>query len=629
MRRLPQTSLLLTLILISAAATAQTQTPPPEDGPPWWGVQDNDTVSLFWNFDNGGGALPPPTPDFEVAAPWYVNPSPWSSSGAPLQFLPQFQGRPGVYALVGNGTQLAASLSLFVANEARLDWVKQFYLQYQEFDLSGDGLSSTIRQQLAKYGRASVTERRTPGLSPGWQTVTLTGTLIPQPDDEEVDWSFSESGSDTIAIDNVYVSTRCVKAYDEVGESLGKVTSGNNSPIDLGAVTGGRTCRSAAVTDPQSGTSTRRRWISAAGGPGAPHELLELDAAGQSVINAVPLLTSPQAAPSGPMDMTVRRQATLTGPIEWVHVLLATANGTLVIEALNVQTNAIDPAQQVLIPPSVVPFAPNQRLGLTYDPDGVSFWITGPTASPLQTWRAFEFPATATSQGSVADIPVPSNTLGIAYDYTVGNFYSFSRNLVARPNGGFSRVNGAEISAYTGTQTGVKFCGDLTIPNTTGPEGGLATGMSMYRRFNGASSEARFVCVVTVGGEQFLYELAGPYRYGYSRFGTMGMASGPPFLGGSFDVTLTGVPNSLLAALFVGNDDRNLPVGIEAFSSVASFANIGPIAPIAPGEFRFSISVPPNPALRYFEMFHQCAVLDADAPGFLGLTQAGKTVIYP
>ena len=87
MTRLRQTSSLLTLMLISAAATAQTQTPPPEDGPPWWGVQDNDTVSLFWNFDNGGGALPPPTPDFEVAAPWYVNPSPWSSSGAPLQFL--------------------------------------------------------------------------------------------------------------------------------------------------------------------------------------------------------------------------------------------------------------------------------------------------------------------------------------------------------------------------------------------------------------------------------------------------------------------------------------------------------------------------------------------------------------
>ena len=119
------------------------------------------------------------------------------------------------------------------------------------------------------------------------------------------------------------------------------------------------------------------------------------------------------------------------------------------------------------------------------------------------------------------------------------------------------------------------------------------------------------------------------HGYGYSRYGRLGMQGGPPFVGANFDITLSGVPNSLLAALFLGNGDNNLPVGVEAFSSVNSFTSIGPILPIAPGEFRFTIPVPPVQALGYFELFSQCVVLDGTAPGFLGFTQAGKTVIYP
>ena len=60
-----------------------------------------------------------------------------------------------------------------------------------------------------------------------------------------------------------------------------------------------------------------------------------------------------------------------------------------------------------------------------------------------------------------------------------------------------------------------------------------------------------------------------------------------------------------------------------------SFTSVGPILPIAPGEFAFTIQVPATPALNYFELFAQCVVLDGTAPGFLGFTQAGKTVIYP
>ena len=79
----------------------------------------------------------------------------------------------------------------------------------------------------------------------------------------------------------------------------------------------------------------------------------------------------------------------------------------------------------------------------------------------------------------------------------------------------------------------------------------------------------------------------------------------------------------------MGGSANNLPIGVEAYVSVNSFSNIGPILPTSTGKFRIPINVPPNPSLAYFELFAQCVVLDGTAPGFLGYTQAGKTVIYP
>lgn len=615
--------------LLTAAVAAQA----PADPPPWWGVQDEVTVSLQWDFDNGAGSLPPQTPDFQVAASWYQNPQPWSASGAPLQFLGQFQGRVGVFALVGNGTPQTASLDLFVDNDPHLNWVKTLVVEYKEYDQSGGDLTLNIKQQLSQYGRAAVTEERV-ALANGWDRVTLTASLIPQPDDEEFEWLFEVTGNDTVAIDDVTVTTRCVKPIpDETGDALGKVTSNSGQPVNLTAATG-RTCRAAAVTRPPQAGAPRRLWVAALSAPGQPHELLELDPNTFSVVNSVPLLTLPSLSPTGPMDMAVETRFPQVGPPqEWVFTLLRTAAGDLAIDAVDVQSGAVDPARSLLIPAANGPFAANQRLGLAFDPDGDgglgSFWITGQTVFPPNSWRAFEFPATGATSLPLDDIGVPPETVGFTYDETLGNFYAFSRTLVQSPSGSTSRVNGAEISAYNFQQTGVRFCGDLTIPNPQGPAGGVAGAISMYRTFGGNSSEARFVCVANVGPDQFYYELAGPYRYGYSRYGRLGMENGPPFVGGTFDITLSGVPNSLLAAVFLGGSANNLPIGVEAYVSVNSFSNIGPLLPTSPGKFRIPINVPPNPSLAYFELFAQCVVLDGTAPGFLGYTQAGKTVIYP
>ncbi|MGC6487929.1 MAG: hypothetical protein ACON4Z_09815 [Planctomycetota bacterium] len=616
-------------LLLSAAAAAQS----PVDPPPWWGVQDEVTVSLHWNFDNGAGALPPQAPDFVVAPSWYTNPTPWSSVGAPLQFRGQLQGAIGVFALLGAGSPQTTTLSLLVDNDPHLDWVKTFAIQYDEFTEPGSEVTCELQQQLANYGRASVTQERVL-LANGYSRVTIQGALIPCPDDEGIDWLFETDGVADAAIDNVFFTTRCVKPVpDELGEALGEVTSNGGQPINMTAVTG-RECRAAAVTRPPAAGAPRRLWVAAFGAAGQAHDLLEVDPVAQSVLNSFPLPTTPGASPGGPMDMTVETQFPAVGPpLEWVYTLLRTANGDLAIDAFSVTTGLFDPLRSRAIPAANVPFAPNQRLGLAFDPDGDagrgSFWITGQTSAPPGTWRAFEFPVIGASAQPLGDIPVPAATVGFTYDATLGNFYAFGRESVARPSGGVSRVNGYEISAYDNSATGVRFCGDLRIPNPNGPDGGLAAAVSMYRTFGAPRSEARFVCIAEVGPDQFYYEVAGPYRYGYSRFGTIGMQNGPPFLGGSYDVTLRGVPDTIFAVLLLGNSPNNLPVFVEGILSLNSFGNAGISLPVGPGRFSTPLAIPANPALSYFELYSQWFVFDRTAPNNRGFSQAGKTVLYP
>jgi len=629
MQRLPRLLPSLALSALCAAVTAQT----PIDAPPWWGVQDEVTVSLAWDFDNGSGSLPPPMPDFQVAASWYVNQAPWSATGAQLQFLPSFQGHQGVYALVGNGTPLTTTLNLFVDNDPHLDWVKLFWLQYDEYDQTGVGLSAAIQQQLTKYGRAAVTEERVP-LSNGWDRVTISAELVPQPDDEDIDWTFDESALGTVAIDNVFINSRCVKPRpDEVGDALGRVTAGAQQGINLTLQTG-RTCRAVAVTRGTPVNPGRRLWVATVGQPGQSHAVFELSANGQTTIGSTNLPTAVSAAPFGPMDMAVETVEQPGGGFqEWVYVLLRLSNGDLIVRAIDATTSVIDPTKSRVIPAGAAPFAQGQKLGLAFDPDGDdgdgSFFVTGQSTIQPVGWRALEYAADGQPANVINAFDIPTGTTGIAYDDTLGNFYCFSSEPVQRPNGPDIEVNGYEISGYTEQPTGVRFCGDLTIPNPVGPDGGTASGMSLYRTFGGINSEIRFACVADVGATQFYYELAGPYRYGYSRYGTIGMQNGPPFLGGSFDVTLRGVPNSLLAAVFLGDTSTNVPIGIEAFASINSFVSVGPFTPLSPGRFSFNVALPATPALAYYEAHFQWVVLDGTAPGFLGFTQAGKTVLYP
>jgi hypothetical protein len=599
------------------------------------------TVSLSWNFPATFTGQPDPTPDFAVVPSWYNNPTPWSGTNN-FSWINTLNGHNGVCALVGTGTlNLIGDLNLFVDNDPHLDWVKIFWFQVDISEGSSGMLVQQIKEQLSDYGRANVTET-VKLLSSGWEQLTVSAELIPQPDDEEINFKFIEDAFGTVAIDNLHVSSKCVKPRpDEEGDALGKVMGGHNLTANSG-----RQCRSIAITRSNAG-QPKRYWIATVGQNSQPHEVLQVSATGTIIGIATPLPSTALQAPFGPMDMTVerRRLPLVPGFQEYLYVLVdhRPTGGQIQIRAINATAGGgLVQALSTTIQAS--PFMTGARLSLAFDPDGDdnngvpgggTFWIGGPTTAT--SWDAFEFDRAGNvvtdALGQPNTFDIPPKTEGMDYDKTLGNFYCFSSDPVVKPNGTTVRCNGTEISGHTGKMTGVRFCGDLALQVPGTPPGGVAAAMSIYRTA-GQRSELRFACLAETGPtQQHYYELAGPFRYGYSRYGTIGMQNGPPFLGGSIDITLHGVPNSLFGMMFLGSNINNIPLspGIqsEAVASLDPIASTAlmPVIPI--GRFSVNIPLPNTPALAYTEVFFQFGLLDTTAPGFLGFSQAGKTVLYP
>jgi hypothetical protein len=630
----PKARLAMPLVLALFGATALAQGP--VNPPPWWGIVDDVTVSLSWNFNTAFAAgQPTVTPDFEAVSPnWYNNPSPWTASSN-IEWIATLGGQTGVCGLNGTGTPgLTANLNLFVDNDPHLDWIKIFWFQVDIFEGSTGSVTQSIKEALQDYGRATVTEKSS-NLGSGWTQLTVSAQLIPQPDDEEIDFQFIEDAFGTVAIDNLHVSSKCIKPRpDEEGGALGRVR--NN--INLTATTG-RDCKCFAVTK-SSTTAAERYWV-AAKGPGLlPHEFFEVDAAGNAIGIIVVLPTSGSQSPLGPLDIAVERQAlTPTTYQDWIYVLVDTrpGGGAIEVRALNANmSGSLNLAQSTTINSSTL--MTGQRMSLAFDPTGQSptgvpgagsFWIGGMNATG--NWVAIEYNRAGLTTGDSFSIPVDSH--GMAYDEALGNFYCFSADPVSTPSGALIQCNGSEISGYDLQPTGVRFCGDLNLTAAGSPPGGIATSMSIFRSNSSAQSDISFSCVVESGAEQQYYEIAGPYRYGYSRYGKASMQNGPPFLGGSFDVTLEGVPNSLFGMLFLGTQSANIPLGPgiqpEAVASLLPSASTSLLPVIAPGNFSQSIPLPNSAILSYSEAFFQWVLLDTTAPGFLGFSQAGKTVLYP
>ena len=636
MNALPRLSATLLALAVSCASlAAQTPVKPP----PWWRVNDDVTVSLFFDFN-----LPPPnsfTPSIEVVPSWY---SPAITSGTPnnLTWLPTLTTHSGVLALVGNGTPKTGALEIKVDNDPHIDWIKIFWFQYDEFKGASGSLASSIRKDLGKYGRATVTEESRVAIGGGWETVTITAKLVPQPDDEKIDWSFFENAFGTEAIDNLFINSKCVKpGDDEKGEALGQIDAGGlSSAVDISAQTNILDCRAAAVTEGPAPTFTRTYWISANETTGF-HKVFRLDQGGVALGSAF-LPDAVATTPFGAGDMTVAPGSTPGSQVVYVLVDRRPAN-PVTLRAINTSTGLYDSSQDIQLPALAIP--PGQVQGLTYDPSGNlgagSFWISDQNGNVLEFSRAAT--AVQLDSRSIALPVVGAGFSGLGYDATFGNFYGFSNAPRPSPFGPL-RVNGYEWSGHDFAPSGTEFLGNLNaLPPGTTPRGGVATGLEVYRR--GSDGAFRMVCVVRdpgIGGHSWLYELKGPYRFGWSQMGTCGMQGGPPFEGGSsFAVTLRGVPNTVAAFLYAGLSNSASTLGPlpaplallgpgfdESFLSVSLDVSLGGFTPTAPGRFVAPVLLPPAGGLSYVPIYFQWIVLDTTVPGLMAMSQAGKTIAY-
>ncbi|MCU0867036.1 MAG: hypothetical protein MUC36_24900 [Planctomycetes bacterium] len=642
--------LLLPLALGLSMSTLPAQDP--VEAPPWWRVQDDVTVSLYWSFDTpfAPGTFPPPT--LAVAPQWY---NPAVTQGVitgNLRYLPNLAGRVGVLGVQPAGAPQTAVLDLTVDNDPYPDWIKIFWFQFDALEGSTGDIKVAIEQDLAKYKRSGVTITTTP-LPGGWEQVTVEAQLIPQPDDEGIDWTFLENGA-AIGIDNLYVNSKCVKpGADEKGGALGAV---DGAIFDLGVQAPGRTFQGIAVTEGPAPLFQRTYWISTqAQLPGGFHEVLQLNQLGTPVGTTF-LPDTLISAPGGIKDLAIETvPITSTTSQQFVYALVdrRPSGGDVVIQALSSNGSLATARNLTLLGFPSLAQVPTARVGgLAFDPSGDrgngSFWVTATNAGGQGLAIEFLRPLSTPGFGQLNDTrPIPAECVGLGYDAVLGYFYGFSRATRPSPNGPVE-VNGFEWSGYDFQLTGVQFCGDLLLTNVGGPRGGRAAGLDVYRRrvAPGQTSELRIACLVEaspVAGQtrQYLYELSAPYRFGWSQVGRCGMRGGAPFLGSTtFEVTLSGVPDALFGLCYLGFSNTlwngaALPLPLASIGLLESSLSISPdvssalLTPSATGEFVLPVPLPTTATLGYSEVFFQWFLLDPTVPGFLVGSQAGKTVLYP
>jgi hypothetical protein len=634
-------------LLLASVGLAQS----PAKAPPWWAVSDNVTVSLYYSFDSAT----PFQPTFEVHGGAWYNPLVTHFTVPPnITVLPTFQGHTGVVALVGTGVLQSALLTIKIDNDPYPDWIKLFTIQYDEFESASGSLSGAIAKSLA-YKRAIIKETSEP-IGGGWNRVTIEAQLIPQPTDEDFDWTFVETALGTSAIDNLYVNSKCVKPMpDETGDALGtREGFVNLSSLGLTDLHG------AAVTEGPAPAFQKHYWFSrGATAVGAQHTLLRINASPPYPTTlTVSLSSTPQLAPQGPGDLAVQSivvGGVVTQQIVWVVLDNRATGGGVLLQGVDSITGTSTLLPLVGFPPSTV-IATNQILGLAYDPSGAvgagTFMVSGTTAATQGLMLEFS----SVTGNLLNTYPIASGCSGLGYDDSLGNFYGFSNTSQPTP-GGPIETNGIEFSGYEldtlppqFRPTGVRFCGDLTILNGAGPRGGSAAGFEVYRSRANLTAPLSLVCLVETPNnpvsQLWIYELAGPFGFGWSVLGRCGMRdTGPfhgiPFVGTTMEVTLTDVPHALFATMFLGFSNTSFPGGPlpldlsailgwpESVLSVSPDVNTPLLLPSAPGEFSFPVPIPPSTTLAYAPVFFQWLALDSSIQGFFAMSQAGKTVIYP
>ncbi|MCA8954093.1 MAG: hypothetical protein KDE27_31585, partial [Planctomycetes bacterium] len=529
-----------TFLIPGALATALLGSPlaaqqSPLDGPPWWAVQDDETVSLFWNFSG-----PAPLVPQQIATPSWYNPNVTQMvPTGPLQVIPSLGGHTDVYGIVGNGSPQQAQISLTVDNDPHLNWVKIFLVQFDAFEGSVGSIVDDLDQQLSQYERSSMTWKSVP-IGNGWETVTIDAELWPQPADEDFSWNLSTNFNDNVAIDNLFVNSRCVKVEDADadGDALGAVDTATFGPLglDLTAATG-RTCVAAGMTE-NATTFLRSYWISALAPTVAnQHQIIRF-------INGTPvagttLPDTPGTAPFGASDLAIETIRLSTGQHQQFVHLVVDRRGT---PGNNVVIRTIDPTTGQLVASFLsvtLPGTTPEPLGLAFNPDGDTG--NGTFLIVDQLGNGFEVERVNGSVIRTFPGQFPPRSAGVGYDAVFGKHYFFS-SLPETTPAGTLRVNGHEYSAYDSRPTGTRFWGNLQVPNAGGVQGGVAAGLEVYRLLRPIQrGEMRLLSVVQTATGSVVYELFGPWKFGRSRHGVTRMAGQPFENSTNFQLTLDGL----------------------------------------------------------------------------------------
>ena len=255
-------------LVLASALRAQT----PSEPPPWWNYNGSeDTVSLFWDFNNAANPLAPTS---QVLPTWF-SPPPGPSmftNSANVVWLANVNGQPGAIGFTGAG---AGSISVLVDNQADQTKSKRLMVQFDAFASNAGSVVSEIEKSLQDYKRKIIDES-VEQLANGYVRTTLDMLLVPQPDAEQLDFALSGTALSTVAIDNLYISTHCVKYDgDKFGKALGEIDAASLN-LDLGLATAGALCTAAAATIDAQGLVSY--WV--AGRNSAGDQLFKLDAAG-------------------------------------------------------------------------------------------------------------------------------------------------------------------------------------------------------------------------------------------------------------------------------------------------------------------------------------------------------------
>jgi hypothetical protein len=200
------------------------------------------------------------------------------------------------------------------------------------------------------------------------------------------------------------------------------------------------------------------------------------------------------------------------------------------------------------------------------------------------------------------------------------------------------QIAGFQHDGYSLQPTGVQWLGDRSLPNPGGPPGGTALGLEVLRRQNG---DFRLLCVQQAGGQSFLRVLRGPWAFGWSLEGRIGMRNGLPMLGNpGWQVTLRGVPHANFAMCFAGFSNQlyqsvPLPVSLAVLGMQESRLSISidmdsGVQPVTNGNSAWNVPIPPigTPLPPNMPVFFQWLVFDATVQGGLAASQAGETVVY-